>query len=82
MEVLFRKEALEARKNKIEGDVFLVNSLSFYAITALLVFIVISVGAFLVFGGFARTELVLGYLQPSAGIVKISSSRRGVLGNL
>jgi membrane fusion protein len=79
---LFRVEALEAKKQKLHGDVFLTNPLSFKLITlilALLIFLVLSI---LFTGSYARTERVPGYLVPIGGLVKIQAGRFGTLSEL
>jgi len=76
---MFRSEAIEARKQKLHGDVFLTQPLSFSAITLLLVSVVILAVVLLIGGSYARSEHVSGYLVPSKGLVKIQSSQFGTL---
>jgi membrane fusion protein len=79
---LFRSEVLEARKQKLHGDVFLTSPLSFKLITALLAILIIAVLIVLFTGSYARTERVPGYLVPSGGLVKIQAGRFGTLRSL
>jgi membrane fusion protein len=79
---LFRTEALEARKQKLHGDVFLTNPMSFQLIVGLLFVLLILVLAVLFTGSYSRTERVPGYLVPTSGLVKIQAGRFGTLNSL
>jgi membrane fusion protein len=79
---LFRSDALEARKQKLHGDVFLTAPVSFKLITALLA-ILITIALIVLFtGSYARTERVPGYLVPTGGLVKIQAGSFGALKSL
>lgn len=79
---MFRLEAVEAQKRKLHGDVFLTQPISFSIVTYIIVFIIIFSLIFLVSGTYARSERVVGYLLPSAGLVKIQSGQFGTLNAL
>lgn len=76
---MFRTEAIESRKQKLHGDVFLTQPLPFSALTILLFAIIVLVGVMLVTGSYARSEHVVGHLMPSNGLVKIQAHQFGAL---
>jgi len=82
MSDLFRKEALDAKRDQGLGDVILSQSLSHSLITGFLVAIVTTTIVFLSVGKYARKETVQGFLSPDKGIVKVHSPRQGVVGQL
>jgi membrane fusion protein len=76
---MFRKEAIEAKGQKLHGDVFLVQPLSFL-ILGFLILLIISFAVTLLFAGsYARSEGVIGHLVPSNGLVKIQTAQSGTL---
>lgn len=76
---MFRKEAIAAKKQKLHGDVFLIQPLSFPAL-GLLILSIVSFGIVLLLSGdYARSEHVIGHLVPSKGLVKIQTARAGTL---
>ncbi len=79
MSALFREEALENQRERLWGDVILIQPLSFYLITAAVVIIVALIGLFLVYGTYARRENVSGYLVPDKGLVKIFAEQPGIV---
>ena len=79
---LFRQEALQAQRQKVHGDVLIALPLSFSWITALITILVIAAVLFMIYGGFARTERVKGWLVPTGGLVKLVPVRAGVVENL
>jgi len=82
MHNLFRKEAIEARRQHLLGDAVLSQPLSFSVLAFFLVAIVIAAGVFVSLGSYARKETVQGFLSPDTGIVKIHAPRVGVVGQL
>lgn len=76
---MFRKEAIAAKRQKLHGDVFLIQPLSFPAL-GLLILSIVSLGIVLLLSGdYARSEYVIGHLVPSKGLVKIQTARSGTL---
>ena len=76
---MFRKEAIEAKRQKLHGDVFLIQPLSFL-ILGFLILLIISFALTLLFtGSYARSEGVIGHLVPSNGLVKIQTVQSGTL---
>ncbi|MEX0299269.1 MAG: hypothetical protein AB3N28_09375 [Kordiimonas sp.] len=72
---MFRREALAAQRQKLHGDVFLTQPLTFSIIILLVVTIVLMLGGFLVAGSYSRSGHVLGDLVPSKGLVKLQASK-------
>lgn len=79
---LFRKEALEHRKDKLYGDVILLQPLSLTVLVGVVVVISAMVLGILFWGTYARKEMVRGYLVPDKGIVKISAPQPGTIENV
>ena len=79
---MFRKEAVEARRQRLLGDIVLTQPLAFSVITTFLSSIVIFIVAFIADNSYARKETVKGVLVPNAGIVKIHAPRNGVIGQV
>ncbi|MDE0224516.1 MAG: HlyD family efflux transporter periplasmic adaptor subunit [Gammaproteobacteria bacterium] len=79
MPTLFRKEVLEAQRQRLHGDVLIVTPLPLAVITGWLLVTLLGLGTLAVFGTYARSERVQGYLVPSGGLVKVAPARAGVL---
>ena len=79
MPPLFRKEVLEAQRQRLHGDVLIVTPLPIAVVTGWLLVTLLVVVTFAVFGTYARAERVPGYLVPSKGLVKVAPARAGVL---
>ena len=76
---MFRKEAIEAKRQKLHGDVFLVQPLSFQVLGFLILLIISFALTLLITGSYARSEGVIGHLVPSNGLVKIQTAQSGTL---
>lgn len=76
---LFRKEALEHRKDRLFGDVILLQPLSMTALVGVVVFVCLMILAILFWGSYARKETVQGYLVPDKGIVKTYAPQVGTI---
>ncbi len=79
---MFRSEVVEARKQKLHGDVFLTNPVSFKIITGLIGGLVGLLLLVLFTGSYARTERVSGYLVPTKGLAKIQAGRFGTVSEI
>lgn len=79
---MFRHEAVENQSNKLHGDVFLVQPVSFKFISATLLLVVFGVLLLLILGSYSRSERVSGHLVPSKGVVRIQASQFGTLESL
>lgn len=76
---LFRKEALEHRKDRLFGDVILLQPLSMTVLVGVVVFVCLMILAILFWGSYARKETVQGYLVPDKGIVKTYAPQVGTI---
>ncbi len=79
MSKLFRQEVLDSKKQRLWGEVVLIQPLSFYILTGAVFLVVFIIGVFLVYGTYARRENVSGYLVPDKGLVKIYASDAGLI---
>ena len=73
-EPLFRHEVIEARRDRLEGEVILAHPVRFTVLTLLLVATVAAVACWIALGSYARSEVARGILvtdQPSAKVVAI-----------
>ncbi len=70
-ESLFRQEAIENKKEKLWGEVLLIQPLSYHIVSIALLLVVISLLSLLIFGDYARREKVRGYIVPDKGMVKV-----------
>lgn len=71
---LFRPEVVEARRQRIEGEVALVQPVRMTAFALLLFLVIVLLAVWIAGGGYARTEIARGLLvtaQPSAKVVAI-----------
>lgn len=74
---LYRSEALESRRQRLEGDVLLTRSLPLWVITGLLTAITITLILWAVLGSYARTETVPGALTPDGVLSKVYADKPG-----
>jgi len=79
MTELFRQEAIDNRRERLWGEVVLIQPFSFYLITGAVTVMVIVVAVFLIYGTYARRENVTGYLLPDKGLVKIYAIQSGLV---
>lgn len=77
MSSLFRQQAVEAQKQKLHGDVSLAQPMSIYAVTSILLCIILAIVLFLSFSHYSRKETVRGYLVPDKGLIKTYANRNG-----
>jgi len=79
---LFRKEALDAQRNRLWGEVIVFQPLSFWLMTVAVVLVVAAIGGWLAWGTYAKRERVTGIIVPEAGLVKVFAPRSGVIESL
>ena len=79
MSSLFRQEVLDNKRERLWGEVVLIQPLSFYLITGAVTAAVILIAVFLIYGTYARRENVSGYLLPNEGLVKIYAIQSGLV---
>ncbi|UOM34895.1 HlyD family efflux transporter periplasmic adaptor subunit [Acuticoccus sp. I52.16.1] len=76
---LFRDAALERKRQRLHGDVRLDVPLPAWALTGLILLVAAGVAAVLVFGSYARSEPVVGWLTPDTGIVRVTVGAAGTV---
>ncbi|WP_234498141.1 HlyD family secretion protein [Vibrio maritimus] len=79
---LFRKEVIEAKKNRLNGSIILTPHISLQSIVILFFLSFVIMMIYATQSSFYRKETVNGYLIPKKGIVKIFSGRNGVIDDL
>lgn len=76
---LFRKEAIEHRRERLWGDVIIMQPLSFALLTLVITIIAGLLIGLLLWGNYARKETVNGYLVPDEGLAKVYAKSTGVV---
>lgn len=76
---LFRKEALEARRNQWLGGISLVQPVRTHVLTATAAFAALSVVLFLIFSTYTRRSSVTGQLVPVNGLSIVLAPETGVV---
>lgn len=79
---LFRKEAVNHQKDRLMGEVLLLQPISLVILTVVALIVALFIAALLAWGTYARRETVRGYLVPDAGIVKIYASSPGTISKI
>ncbi len=79
---MFRAEAINAQRQKLHGDIFLIQPVRFLSVLIVLVLLVAALAIFLVTGNYARSEKVAGHLVPTKGLVKLQTGQFGILSEL
>lgn len=80
--MIFRKEAIDAQRNRLTGKIIIQQRLTGYPLHLLIFVGFIAVIIYLSQCSYSRKETVKGYLLPSKGVIKVVSGRKGVLVNL
>lgn len=79
MSSLFRKEALEHSKNRLYGEVILLQPLSITVLVGAVIVVCALILTMLFWGTYARKETVRGYVVPDKGIVKVYAPNPGTI---
>lgn len=79
---LFRRAAVDAQSDRLNGDVVLQQPFSTRLMTGVLLVVVVAAVIWVTLGTFSRTETAKGILAPVAGSSKIYALRPGVLTEL
>ncbi|MEM0955168.1 MAG: HlyD family efflux transporter periplasmic adaptor subunit [Pseudomonadota bacterium] len=79
---LFRREVLQARRARLEGDVLLLPRWPHVLLAAGLSLWVVAAAVFLTQGQYARKETVRGWLEPAAGLVQVYPQAAGRVARL
>lgn len=81
-EDLFRREVLEARRERWLGSVQLSNPRMAWPMTALAVAALLTLAGFLAFGRYTRSERVVGQLVPADGLLSVAAPVSGVVARI
>ena len=76
---LFRREAIEAQRRRLWGEVLIVQPLSHAILTAALILFTTAGLAYLVTGKYAKTETIQGYIAPTTGLAQIYATHGGII---
>lgn len=76
---LFRREAVNHRRQKLYGDVVLTMPITGWAVTAVIALALLLLVSTLFIGTYARKETIGGWTRPDRGIVGINSPEDGVV---
>lgn len=79
---MFRQEAINAKKQRLQGRVIATQPTSMYVICVATFLIFCVIVLFLCFTQFSRKETVKGYVIPSKGVLKVFANRSGVVDEL
>ncbi len=76
---LFRKQVIERRGSRLLGEVSLASPVSTWVVTWLIGAIVAVIALALLIGGYARKEIVQGWIKPDKGLVRVVSPLLGTV---
>ena len=79
MLALFRREVVEQHRLAYRGEILLVRPLSLRVTAIFAVFFVVATGIYLSFGEYAQKAHVIGYLVPTSGFDRVTSTGSGVI---
>jgi membrane fusion protein len=79
MSDLFRREAIEHRRQRLYGEVVFAVPLNHWAVTGAIAVSFMLLVWFLVAGSYARRETVLGQVMPDRGVVRVRAQDDGVV---
>ncbi len=74
---LFRKQAVDHQRERLEGSVLVTPSLSSQLITVVIIAWLIAVTVYLFTQEFSRRETVTGWLAPSEGLIRLHAQSHG-----
>ncbi|WP_428970463.1 HlyD family secretion protein [Sphingomonas sp. Xoc002] len=77
MQDLFRTEAIDGQRHRLEGDVTLTRSIPLSVVTGLLTTITVSIALWASLGHYSRSETVAGSLAPEGVLSKVYAERPG-----
>ncbi|NGN96787.1 HlyD family efflux transporter periplasmic adaptor subunit [Grimontia sp. S25] len=79
MSQLYRQAVLDARKQRLQGEVLLLQPMSLTLTIFLLVCATTMIALFLAFAEYSRKETVQGYLVPDLGVIQSVSLNEGII---
>lgn len=82
MSKLFRKEAQDHKRNRLEGSISLVQPPIFFHLMLLILIIVLVTLTFLSLGDYTRKERVSGVITPDEGLIRIKALQTGIISEI
>jgi len=79
---LFRREAINNRRERLWGEVVLVQPPSFWLLSGFAGLVVFLIVLMLVLGTYSRRENVTGFIRPDMGLLKVYAPQSGLLDTL
>ncbi|MCO7226647.1 HlyD family secretion protein [Pleionea sp. CnH1-48] len=79
---LFRKEVIEHSRERLWGNVIIMQPLSFTLISIAITIVAALLVCLLLWGNYARKETVNGYLVPNTGLAKVYAKNAGIVSHL
>lgn len=79
---LFRKEALQAQSNRLEGDILLAQSWSTWVVFWLILALIVVTVSFLFLSSYTKRAPATGQLMPTDGAIFISTPGNGTITNV
>ena len=76
---LFRREVIEAKRDRVLGDVVYASPISYWLFSTFAFALAIAVICFAVWGEYTRKSSVAGYLAPDQGLIKVYAPYTGVV---
>ena len=76
---LYRQEVIEARRPRLQGEVLLLPRIHHLWLTLAVVLWLLVTALFLIQASYSKRETVRGFLQPTAGVVRIYPQDDGQL---
>lgn len=76
---LFRSEAVEHQRNRLWGEVILIQPVSYWLIIVVIAIVLSLILVFLATNNYARKESVSGYLRAENAVVQVYADQTGVL---
>ena len=75
---LYRQEAIEGQRRRLFGEVAVHQPVSLQVLSGAAIAIVLLIFGWLAVAKYAKKEVVLGWITPSAGVAQVYASRTGV----
>jgi len=81
-ENLFRQEVVDHKRERLWGNVIVIQPLSFTVLSLIITLIVGLIISLLLWGNYARRETVNGYLAPNTGLSKVYAKNNGIISKI
>lgn len=77
--LLFRREALENKRDTWLGEILLVRPTSFAFLTGFFIVVALAILAYLIWGEYTKKARVTGYVVPEQGVIKVFAQQTGAV---